>query len=1544
MKSSLFSVNRKQRPAAGLVVVVVAALTLSLLAGLVPTHHARAGGGLDLVTPPFNPQGLSHASLAWGDYDDDGDLDLLAAGLQGGSPSMPFTEVYQNDGSGNLSPVSAGLVGVFDGAVAWVDFDPNDQGGRNYLDALVVGAAAGSENYQAHLYLYDGTGFVDFGITLHGLYGGSASWGDYDSDGDMDLLLTGEDADTSAQTTLLYANELVDPANPAFGRTLTLVSDSRNPGLTLGLEGYGYSDSQWCDFNQDGRVELLITGSTLSPAGPKTTIYRWDAELGRFVDTGAMLPGLLTSSAACGDFDADGDPDLLLAGASGANFSAQTLIYRNTNPGWQVFASSPPVPGDTDLKGAIFASVAWGDVNDDGLLDALVTGRRGQFDETTLYYNQVDQGSGAHFFIPATDLALSQVSRAGIAFGDANGDGDLDLALSGQSGVLKKAELYLNPRDLVNPETDNAFPVLSLAEARVSVTASSPGFNEANLFVVANPFAGEETPSAGITYRLKLWSMAGADPVYLVRPPDPNSGLGLSSMQLGGFVVSGLVHGETYEWSVQAVDASYAASEWSEPVSFVANAMPNTVLDQLVVDEDGDPGQVNVLENDYDLDFDGDVPDSVSLVPGSLVRTTIDPPAGALFTLSDDGTFTYQSPPDINQDETFTYLVQDNHGAQAAGEIRVIVNPTPDPTTTNDVEETIDEDRSDTLLLTLAASDPDTIGPKGSPLVFSVVDGPARGSLNAPSDGAWSYSVFPDYSGTDIIHFRVSAGEGDEATGTITINITPTNDAPRAPVPALSFEILSGLTLQAQVTAYDPDGDPVLNENPVDQPLTYSLFSDATHPLPSLGTIPSFTSGGAFTYQAGMDYGLDHFYFLANDGLVNSQPVEVAVNVVRINQLPVAVDQVFDALNQPQPVEDTIFSQPLAVTDPDGDLPLSFDLLTPPQHGQVSINETGPGQYAFVYQPENDYFGPDSFVYQAVDTRGGADTAQVTLDLLAVDDAPFFTVSGSLPGIDEDTFFTGVITASQPANEPGDGVALAAQVQPVRGTLDFNPLNGEFTYTPNPDHNGQDTFTIRASQPGSSLFTDQEFQIMVRQVNDAPAASGLLFEIDEDSGENTGSVTIIDIDNDPQKNQDPDGPGLQILTVTLLSRPIRTQNINTFQLVQNLDNPEQWDYIYHPIPNFYGSDSFTFTVSDGQVATSPVMSLVEVANVNDLPLTVIDFFTVFEDSTNTNPENCKDVVANDLDPNFTYPDPDIPLVTHISQPQHGSAEIINGLVCYTPDANYFGGDTFQYTLTDGPYSPQGDVVVTVTSVPDDPELAPIGNQTAAPGVNLSFTVNATDGDPGDQLAYTAVYLVGGAVQSSLPTGAAFNPVTRVFSWTPSVSQVSSTPYTFRFTVTDSTLRQDMETIQVTVIASGNVRLSGNAMPDPVTAGDPLEYMLLVENIGASTVNGVVLTATLPQGVVFNSSRSSAACSASGQTVTCTRASLVSGSTVSFTVVVDVDSALADGSLLVFSADVVIDELELDDSNNHYETTTQVVRKPPEPENKPIFLPMIFSGG
>ncbi|MEK0189611.1 VCBS repeat-containing protein, partial [Microcoleus anatoxicus] len=128
-----------------------------------------------------NLAGAYYSSANWGDYDNDGDLDILVTGTKG---SNSIAKVYRND-SGNFTDINAALKGVNNSSIDWGDYDRDGD-----LDILLTGLDDTS-NAVSKVYRNDGGNFTDVSANLPGVWNSSANWGDYDNDGDLDILLTG---------------------------------------------------------------------------------------------------------------------------------------------------------------------------------------------------------------------------------------------------------------------------------------------------------------------------------------------------------------------------------------------------------------------------------------------------------------------------------------------------------------------------------------------------------------------------------------------------------------------------------------------------------------------------------------------------------------------------------------------------------------------------------------------------------------------------------------------------------------------------------------------------------------------------------------------------------------------------------------------------------------------------------------------------------------------------------------------------------------------------------------------------------------------------------------------------------------------------------------------------------------------------------------------------------------------------------------------------------------------------------------------------------
>ncbi len=288
---------------------------------------------------------LIYCDAAWADFDKDGFLDFVISGKQGFGPSPTITKVYRNLGGTNFVDIGAPLPGGRSGSVVWGDVN-ND----TYPDLLIAGIEEPSFNIFTALYLNDTMGgFTNSGAVLPGIIFGKASFADYDQDGFLDILVTGADTSFNKFTKLLRNNQ--------SGQFI----DSG-----VALQQLRDSGGAWGDCNNDSFPDLLLHGwDTSQPGFPRYSILYTNDGSGGLLDSMAGLPGVAFGAAAWGDYDGDGFQDFVLSGD--AENDIFTRIFRNTG-------NCQFVDSGIDLVPVEDSSLDWGDFDKDGDLDLIVAG------------------------------------------------------------------------------------------------------------------------------------------------------------------------------------------------------------------------------------------------------------------------------------------------------------------------------------------------------------------------------------------------------------------------------------------------------------------------------------------------------------------------------------------------------------------------------------------------------------------------------------------------------------------------------------------------------------------------------------------------------------------------------------------------------------------------------------------------------------------------------------------------------------------------------------------------------------------------------------------------------------------------------------------------------------------------------------------------------------------------------------------------------------------------------------------------------------------
>ncbi len=338
----------------------------------------------------------SSFGVSWGDYDNDGFLDLFVA-------NNGTNFLYRNNGNGSFTRVTEGAIVNDVGSsrsASWGDYDNDGD-----LDLFIA------KYYAEKNFLYRNNGNGTFTKVTNGIIvndsGDSrgSSWGDYDNDGDLDLFV----ANDNNQSNFLYQNN----GNDRF------VSITEGP---IATDQGNSNSSNWADYDNDGDLDLFVTNF-----GLKDFLYRNDSN-GTFakITEGVIVnDGVSSLSSSWGDYDNDGDFDLFVA-----NGNQNNSLYQNNGNGTFIKITEGVIVND---RGASVSS-SWGDYDNDGDLDLFVA----NYDQNNSLYQNNSDGT----FTKIMDATITNHLgySLGCSWGDYDNDGDLDLFVANAVGNL----LYQN--------------------------------------------------------------------------------------------------------------------------------------------------------------------------------------------------------------------------------------------------------------------------------------------------------------------------------------------------------------------------------------------------------------------------------------------------------------------------------------------------------------------------------------------------------------------------------------------------------------------------------------------------------------------------------------------------------------------------------------------------------------------------------------------------------------------------------------------------------------------------------------------------------------------------------------------------------------------------------------------------------------------------------------------------------------------------------------------------------------------------------------------
>ncbi|CAM2064826.1 Tandem-95 repeat protein [Sulfidibacter corallicola] len=726
--------------------------------------------------------------------------------------------------------------------------------------------------------------------------------------------------------------------------------------------------------------------------------------------------------------------------------------------------------------------------------------------------------------------------------------------------------------------------------------------------------------------------------------------------------------------------------------------------------------------------------------------------------------------------ETFTYTVSDQVGNTASANINMtVVAKNSAPVASPDIAQT----EADTAVsIDVLANDRD---PDGDALeVVFATDG-VNGSVVVNPDDTVTYTPDSGFEGLDQFAYTVRDPGNLGDTVLVSVDVVGPGEADVAIDDSATTP--EDTPIEVFVLANDGDGGGPLSIQSVTQPTNGSVIINAGNTTVTYTPDPNFDGDGDGST-------VDDLFSYTLAGSRGGSPLTATVSVFIIPRIdpPNAVD------DNPNVDEDS--STPIDIlandSDPEGGATLTVTEVTQAITGATTLN---PDQ-TVTYTPPADFNGSDLFSYTIENEAGLRRSAVVLVTVDPVNDPP--TANDDAETVLEagTDYPIDVLANDDIAPDTGETLTITAVGTPDNGGSAVIAAGGtRIDYTPETSFVGTETFTYTIDDgSGAANATDTAtVTITVTPLNIPPDAVDDAETVAEDSTTTTFTVLA----------NDTTAPDVgETLTITAVGA---TDNGGTAVISGGGTTID-----YTPAADFFGTETFTYTVDDGSGAanaTDTATVTVTVTGENDPPVAVDDTpGAVDEDSADNN----IDVLAND----DIAPDTGETLtITAVGATNNGGTATIAGggtSINYTPAADFFGTETFTYTIDDGSGAPNATATATVTMTVTNTNDPPVAVDDT-PAVAEDSSANALDvlandsfaPDTGETLTITAV-------------GATDNGGTAVISgggtmidYTPAANFAGTE--TFTYTIDDgSGAPNATDTATVTVMVSGD-----NDPPDAV---------------------------------------------------------------------------------------------------------------------------------
>jgi VCBS repeat-containing protein len=741
-----------------------------------------------------------------------------------------------------------------------------------------------------------------------------------------------------------------------------------------------------------------------------------------------------------------------------------------------------------------------------------------------------------------------------------------------------------------------------------------------------------------------------------------------------------------------------------------------------------------------DVTYSDALPAATDVEGDPITYALASPAANGTVAVNASGTYTYAAYPNYNGPDSFSYTVSDNNGGSNTYTVTVNVLPVNDAPVANNDSASGNEDS--VISGNVLGNDADV---ENDALAAILVSGPANGSLTLNTDGSFNYTPNANFNGTDSFTYKANDGALDSNVATVTLTVNPVNDAPTTtPVTLAPMAEDSGARLITQAellaNASDIDGPALTAAGLVISSGSGSLADNGNGTwtyTPALNDDTSVSFGYSVT---------DGSLSVAGSALMDITPVNDAPVISLPASQPAAMNVpiVFSSGNGNQiSINDVdAGSNPVKITLDMKEGTLSLSGIT----GLSFSNGTGTGDAkmdftgtlaninaalnGMVYTPKNNYAGSNAKITVTVNDQGNTG-AGGALNATSVTTISFSNVApvavADSYNVNEDNTLTvdagtGVLANDGDAN--GDTITAAVVSGPAHGSLVLN-ADGSFTYTPNTNWNGTDSFIYTASD-ASLNSSGAAVSITVNPVNDAPTATPIILApIAEDSGARL--ITQAELLTNAS---DVDGPGLAATNLVIAS--------GNGTLTDNGDGT----WTYTPALNDDTSVGFGYTVTDGSLTAAGTANL-DITPVNDAPTTTpVTLVPIAEDS------GARLIIQAELLTNASDVDGPSLAATGLAIAS-GSGTLTDngdGTWSFTPELNDDTSVSFSYSVIDGSLSAAGSASLAITPVNDAPVA---GNDSASGSEDNALTGNVLTNDTDIDSAVLTAALASGPSNGSL---------------------------------------------------------------------------------------------------------------------------------------------------------------------------------------------------